>query len=128
MKVRFRQDTRDFRALVPLNLDLTVLDGAAGAAGAPHGFGQLLFFRPTDADKIFDHRNRLAATPGLDPKDIHPAAISLRRFRRRHGIHRWVFKDGGQPFGGQAAKGIVPETLAAVGGNAFGNSHVLRTS
>src|ERR1017187_6914983 len=75
-KVRLGQDARDFRAFVALNLDPAVLDRAAGAAGALHRPGQLLLFRQTDADKVFHHRHRLAAAPGLLPDDVHAPAIS----------------------------------------------------
>src|ERR1035441_1168311 len=64
MKIRFGQDARDLGAFVALNLNLSVLHRAAGAACAPHRLGQLLFFRQPDANKVFHHGHRLAAAPG----------------------------------------------------------------
>ena len=107
MKVRLGQDARDFLTFVTLYLNLAVLHCAAGAAGALHCFGQLFFLRQADADKVFDHRYRLAATPGLHPENVHPPAILLRRFDRRRltRIHRWIFRTRRKSFAGQGGEG-----------------------
>ena len=71
-KVCFTQNASNLGALVPLNLNLAVLDRATGAAGLLHGFGQLLFFRQTDADETRSNAEydiREIATCGLSTLD-----------------------------------------------------------
>ena len=80
-KVCFTQDSSDLRALVALNLDLTVLHRASRAAGLLHGLGKLFLFRQTDADKILNYRHRLAAASSFLADYVHPATVFPRRFR-----------------------------------------------
>jgi len=67
MKVCFGQDAGYFLPLVPLNLNLPILNGAAGTTSALHQFSQLFFFGQANPNKVFDQRDRLAASSGLYP-------------------------------------------------------------
>ena len=122
MKVGLGQDAGRFFPFISLNLDLAIFHRAPSAASALHRLGQLFFFGQTDADKVFNHRHRLAAPAGFDPENIHPAAMFPGRLCRRAG-DRWVVWCWRQAFAGQAGKGSLNETRFAVSWNAFGICH-----
>src|SRR5258708_21839815 len=87
-EVRLTQNSRDLRAFVPLDLDLTILYRPTRAACLLHRLGQLLLFRKSDAHKPLNHRHCLAAAPCLLPDDVHSATILSGRigFGRRLGV------------------------------------------
>jgi len=74
-EIRLRQNAGDFLAFVPLYLDLTVFHCATGAACALHGFGKLLFFWKTDADKILHYGHSFAAASRCLADDVHATTI-----------------------------------------------------
>ena len=59
-------------------------------------------------DKVFYHRHRLAAAPGLDPKNIHPPAMFPRRSHcaRICSSHHRSFGRGRRQSVDRAAKGV----------------------
>jgi len=103
-KVGLGQNAGHLFPLVPLDLDLAGLHRSTGAAGALHRLGQLLFFGQTDAYEVFDHRHRLAATPGFHPEDVHPTAMLPRRFGRRRDARWQSIGRGRQTVAGQRGK------------------------
>ena len=82
------QNFGDLGAFISLDLDLAILNRAASAAGLLHLFGQLLFFRQTNAHEVLNHRHGLAATPRLLPDDINPTSMLPRRLGWGHGMRR----------------------------------------
>jgi len=119
----FGEDAGDGLALVALDFDLAVLDGAAGAAAALHGLGQLLFFRQADAYEVFHDGHGLAAAPGFDAEDVDAAAIFLRRLRTRGiagDLGRRFVGAWRQAVAGQSGKGRLRQGWSGVGGDAFG--------
>ncbi len=126
MKVCFGQDSRNFLALVSLNLDLTILHGAACATGALHQFSQLFFFGQTDPNKFIDHCNRFATTPCLDPQDVHPgldvvwlvwlSAVFVCAFFGGRGV---------ESFAGQSSERRLTKTWSAIRRNTFGIRHAI---
>ncbi len=109
MEVGFGQDAGGFFPFISLDLDLAVFHRAAGAASPLHRLGQLFLFGQTDANKIFNHRHRLAAPAGLDAEYIHPAAMFPGRLCRRGGDW-WLGWGWRQAFGGQAGKRSLNKT------------------
>ncbi len=69
------QDASDLGALVALDLDPAILDGATGAAGFLHLFGELLFLGQADADEIADDGHGFAAAPGGLAEDVDPTPV-----------------------------------------------------
>src|SRR6266404_5688970 len=73
-KSGFNQYASHFVALVALNLDSTLLDGAPGAACFLHRFGQLLFLGQANSHEAADHGYSLASTMRGLADDINPPA------------------------------------------------------
>ena len=73
------EKSADRFALVALNFDCAVLDGAAAAAGGAHFFRELFFFRQTDPDETVHHGHRFSAAVSRLAPNIDAAAVFFRR-------------------------------------------------
>ena len=69
------EDAGDFSAFVALDFNAAVFDGATDAAGFLHLFGELFFFRKTDAHEVGDDGNGFAAAAGRVADDVHATAV-----------------------------------------------------
>lgn len=69
-------------AVVTLNLDMSVFDGASHPRCSLDGFGQGFFFRQSDSHKPADNDHRFPGTMGFLTDDIHSAPVFLNRLWR----------------------------------------------
>ena len=77
LEAGFDEDAFHFFALIALDLDAAVLDGATDAAGFLHFFREFLLFCEADAGEIPSDGDALSAAMRGLTNDVDPAAVGV---------------------------------------------------